>query len=400
MSRGCPVCKGTQGAHFHWCSKVGGPGHKPAPAPEPRAPTQAELDAEVIALLTGELAPKQPAEAPPVVPTEPAALAEHVDKIAEKARTIQQDLRDSLQMGRRKRARQERGIEVSDQQAVAALLDGRPDPAADAVVTRPPGPKEPRRPQRKRLQTDARPKPAPEPEYRHTEAVKIAKLRDDTAEVAEGGGWRWSDGREAPPDWDSITSWNLEALALEMADRCRSGLPAEVPYLIRDDVLAMEGFVEAEVDAALRHPERVTVRPETQDKDKRYPVLSFRRGDVNVILGTRNPAKPAVIAAYWTSLLMGYDPTYHRDRTGGGGSKEKASVPTTTQALLRRLKALGAYITPDPAGLTASVLYDGQDLGKINIGGNLPRTTVETDWQRTQRRIHAIDQRVAKVGGR
>jgi hypothetical protein len=61
---------------------------------------------------------------------------------------------------------------------------------------------------------------------------------------------------------------------------------------VSDDVLATTGFVTEDVDAALRNPSRVEIRPESWEKTKRYPVLAFYRGDVQVILGMRTPTKP------------------------------------------------------------------------------------------------------------
>lgn len=355
----CLVCRGRGDAHFHWCSAVGGPGYKGDPPAKP-PPTGLEatlLIREAMASIaldrdqTQTWPPEQPTgggEPPVGVDPAPAATASPAVRPV-RAETLAQRM---LHRGR----------------ALHPESTGR---------------------------THSQ----PEPEYPRAEAVKIARLRDQTAESTPVERWHWLAGEAGQATWDKIDDDALGGFALRLSAFCREhGLPITVK--IRDDVLALEGFDEAAVRAALLHPDRVDVRPETWEKDKRYPVLSFRRGDVVVILGLRQPDAPAVIAAYWTSLLSGWDPTAHRDRTGGGGSKAIGSNPSNVKALVKRLTMMGAYIEPEwsMSDVPVNVTYYGNDLGKIPVSPRTSKADVESAWSRCQRRIHAIDQRDAGSG--
>jgi hypothetical protein len=207
-------------------------------------------------------------------------------------------------------------------------------------------------------------------------------------------------GREV---WTSVPgeSWSdsdLEASAYQLLVKCMDGLPEEIGFDYKDDVLATAGFVEEDVIAAVRNPQRVEIRPESWDKEKRYPILGFTKGDVQVIMGMRTPTKPRVIAAYWTSLLQA--DSYRVDRHGGGGRKKSTGLPTNPGTSMSRLKTMGCEIEGDPLKDKAvKVTYRGQDLGKITCGAAVPKLTVQSDYQRTLRKMQAIDRREeAKVG--
>ncbi len=98
-----------------------------------------------------------------------------------------------------------------------------------------------------------------------------------------------------------------------------------------------------------------------QNKDKRYPVLGFYRGDVTVILGLRQPVTPKVIAAYATSLLQ-HD-THRVGHTGGGGGKRSASgLPCNPRQVVSQLGFGGAQpAAPAPAAVTSASEADGKE---------------------------------------
>jgi hypothetical protein len=203
--------------------------------------------------------------------------------------------------------------------------------------------------------------------------------------------------------WTSVPgeTWSdsdLEATAYQLLVKCMDGLPEEIGFDYKEDVLATAGFREEDVVSAVRHPQRVEIRPESWDKEKRYPILGFTKGDVQVIMGMRQPTKPRVIAAYWTSLLAA--DAYRVARHGGGGSKKSTGLPTSPAAAMSRLRAAGCELDGDPMTAKAlKVTYKGQDLGKITCGNAVPKLTVQSDYQRTVRKMQAIDRRAeAKAG--
>jgi hypothetical protein len=205
--------------------------------------------------------------------------------------------------------------------------------------------------------------------------------------------WKWS----PPLTAGGVSDADLDATAYQLLVKCMNGLPEEFGYDYKDDVLATGGFRQEDVDAALRHPHRVEIRPESWDKEKRYPILGFHRGDVSVILGMLTPAKPRVIAAYWSSLLTA--DTHRVNKVGGGGSKKADGLPTRASAAIDRLRTRGCEIPDSPDEKPVAVTYKGQALGKIATSRTTTKPLVQSDYQRIVRKMAAIDRReVAKAG--
>jgi hypothetical protein len=176
----------------------------------------------------------------------------------------------------------------------------------------------------------------------------------------------------------------LGASAIELQQRWSRGLG--IGYDIHPDVMALYGVDLDLVSSALDNPQHVEVRPESYDKDKRYVVLSFKRGDVTVILGCMTPARPKVIAVYVTSMLE-HD-THRTDGAGGGGTKKHTGTPKTGGQVISRLRDLGADVDANPLEKIATVFYDGKEIGKIMQDGT--REQADSDWNRMQRKINAI----------
>lgn len=187
----------------------------------------------------------------------------------------------------------------------------------------------------------------------------------------------------------------LAAHSNTLRELCKDGLPTNLGYDYKDEVLSLYGIDLALMDAALRNPERVEIRPESRDKDKRYCILSFHRGDLVVILGMRLPASPRVIAVYASSRLE-HD-THQVNHSGGGAGGAKATgLPKTSRQVVTRLRAMGGRELKceiDPRQSSAEVTYKGQSLGKIASDGD--RATCMADYQRIQRKMAAIDRRVS-----
>ncbi len=151
-------------------------------------------------------------------------------------------------------------------------------------------------------------------------------------------------------DWDQV---NLDDTAAKLCQLMRNGVPPAIRYSYSPDVLALYGVDLNLLEGALRHPERVEIRPESFNRDKRYPVLAFHRGDVQVILGLRQPVSPKVIAAYATSRLE-HD-THRVGHTGSGGSKRSVSgLPSNPRQVATQLDARRAQaeLYPLPEGAT------------------------------------------------
>ena len=221
--------------------------------------------------------------------------------------------------------------------------------------------------------------------YLPTAASAVSELRKPQSQ-AQPDETLAADQAELIADLPSLPEDQLDRELFDLLTDYRAGM--SVPFSYHPDVLALYGLNTDEVETAVREPQRVEVRPES--KTKGYPVLKFVRGDVQVIMGYRDRQRPAVIAAYWESLL-GAD-VYRVERHGGGGKRGANGLPTNTGALMKRLRERGAQIE-ESDGRTASVSYNGQDLGKITVSGVVTKAQVASDYQRCIRKMHAIDSR-------
>lgn len=201
----------------------------------------------------------------------------------------------------------------------------------------------------------------------------------------------WVPPTGKPFDWEQV---DLKQSTSRFAQQWARGLPAGVGFSYLPDVLALWGLDTELTEAVLRNPESVEVRPESFHTNKRYPVLGFKRGDVQVILGMRDPVHPCIIAVYVASRLEADE---HRvnHHGGGAGGKSETGLPKTAGQLRSRLEAAGCDLRIDLDKQTAEVTYKGRSLGKVNVDRHLPRAAVETEWQRTQRRIAGVDRAVS-----
>lgn len=219
------------------------------------------------------------------------------------------------------------------------------------------------------------------------EAIVGASL--ERQEVQDTFGRKWiilpgiDDGNE---DWDGA---DYEGGAVKVQRAVAKGLPAAAPLLFHDDVTALHGIDLDEVEAAVRHPQRVEIAPETGVK--KYPILKFWRGDVLTVVGFRQPYLPKIIAAYIGGL--GLHNQGNQNVSGGGGARKTAGLPKNPKALIKRLTEAGANCTEEAGGKTHKVIFRGQDLGQINTGPAATSKDIENAWQRMRRRMEAIRMR-------
>lgn len=193
------------------------------------------------------------------------------------------------------------------------------------------------------------------------------------------------------PDWASV---DVGIAAFKLSELCRNGLPDGIAFTVSPEVLALYGMDMELVGSAVRHPERVEVRPETAKK--KYPILAFHRGDITTILGMRLPKSPQIIAAYAQSRLEPDGYLMPRSNSGGGGARKAQGLPKNPRQVIGQLRAAGAMVDEDAMAAgekQAEVTFRDQQLGKISIDANTPRATSESDYQRMLRKINGIKER-------
>lgn len=194
-------------------------------------------------------------------------------------------------------------------------------------------------------------------------------------------------------DDHAIANRHIALQGVKLAESFRRGMPRQLGYTVKADVQILFGWDADLCDDVLRHPERIEVRPESFEAEKRYVVLSFKRGDIEVIMGFRNPKNPAVIAMYHHSLLAHDTHIVGHAGTGGGGSRGETGLPKTGKQVAARLQGMQAKVDFNEDETTAEVFFAGQSLGRIMTRGD--RKKSESDYQRMQRKITAIKDRIA-----
>lgn len=181
---------------------------------------------------------------------------------------------------------------------------------------------------------------------------------------------------------------------LAIVEACRDGLPEVVPLLIHPNVRALFGFdMDLSVDC-VRHP--MGVELDTTFKQRSFPVVRFRRGDLYVVVSFRDRQRPAMLGVYVDAALE-HD-THRVNAVGGGGSRKRPGKPGTPTQLATRLRELGVTVGEPNAQGRAQLTYAGQDLGIVQVDGIARRDTVISDWDRAQRRVEAINRRREAVG--
>lgn len=185
---------------------------------------------------------------------------------------------------------------------------------------------------------------------------------------------------------------NTVELALQLTeylDKFLHGLPEDVTFIYRDEVLGLDGMDPQVVEDTLRNPHWVEIA-EADSYRKGYPIIRFHKADLTTVLGLRNPQEPAVIAHY-----RGEDPRAKQPAIEDPRNLEKGS-PWNPADSIRRLRRLGADVEWDERDNVSAVpvTFQGQDLGKITVG-TVSRDQVEIDYQRTLRKIAAIRDKVA-----
>lgn len=195
-----------------------------------------------------------------------------------------------------------------------------------------------------------------------------------------------------PMEFDWSKAGDLEGTASRLRDRLRSGLPEDMPIKYFGDVLALWQGQTEDMEAALHHPHRVEIRPETTEKQ--YPILAFYRGDIIVILGMRTPHEPMVIAVYLRSKLPGGDIPMAKTTSGGGGARKTKGLPTSIPAMIRAIRDLGCQVPDlDPTSKVAEVTYKGQVLGKVTVEFG-DKKKIQSDYQRVARQVDGINRRM------
>src|SRR4051812_24097899 len=102
-----------------------------------------------------------------------------------------------------------------------------------------------------------------------------------------------------------------------------------------EDWLTTWNLTRAEAESIILFDPRPSLDPHSRDVG--YPIARYRRGDVIVVVGFKNRARPKVLhVAVNTPGEKGAAPI-HRGATGGPGS----SLPTSVRELKTRILALG-----------------------------------------------------------
>lgn len=295
--------------------------------------------------------------------------------------------------------------------ASAAAHGGRPAPAAPSAPDTAPDRAKPATTSAEVSQSGARATPGPPAVSRRHPTLQASQLADvfgsavprpsGVRVVARPVGQRQQPAAQAALidggsfDWTTV---NIGSTAAGLRARLQGGLPEQMQYTFLDDVRDICGVDATLVDDALRRPARVVVSPATPDKG--YPVLIFYRGDLQIILGFRNPTLPLVMAAYALSRIDTDAIPITRMQTGGGGARRLHGLPRNVDQLVSRIRKAGGTVADFGLDATsAEVFYNGQMLGRVSVGPGTERSRVHQDWQRIQSKMGAIDAKDRSAAG-
>lgn len=193
------------------------------------------------------------------------------------------------------------------------------------------------------------------------------------------------DGEGYNPDPEEVMR-SAHALRNQVA----RGIGYQLPLIFYREVLATTGIDLEEAESIVRNCTRVEVRPESAAK--KYPVLRFVRGDVDVIVGFRIPREPCVIRVNQNALLV-HD-TYRVERHGGGGAKKSSGLPHHPDKIRENLVKMGCEIAAFPLdGKAVDVKYKGQNLGKLQSKAYPSKTAGQNAWQGFVRKWDAINRK-------
>lgn len=103
------------------------------------------------------------------------------------------------------------------------------------------------------------------------------------------------------------------------------------------DFIDYYGIDQDMIEAVIRRPQRTHEDPSGADFG--YPVLRYRRGDVEVVVGYEFPTHPMVL---YIHLHLPMEPTGGGAKTPGGRG---TTAPTTVADLHARIRAQGYSIT-------------------------------------------------------
>lgn len=218
--------------------------------------------------------------------------------------------------------------------------------------------------------------------------VALEPVEENIRHDNQGRKWILLPGVEGAADWAN----NLETGTMAVWHATMKGVPPAAHLYFHDDVTALHGIDLDLVETACRAPHRVEVAPETATK--KYPVIKYYRGDVLAVVGFRDLQMPKIIAAYTAGLNLADN--RGGGARGGGGSRRSSGLPKTVSQLLTRLGGIGVELIDDADGKTHTVKYWGEDLGQIPTATHTDKATVESSYQRINRKVEAIKQRKLK----
>jgi len=146
------------------------------------------------------------------------------------------------------------------------------------------------------------------------------------------------------------------------------------------DFIEMYQFPKELLEDVVRAPESIHVDPSSEEKG--YKVLQFRRGDISVVVGLRDPESPSVLHVWLHGVEEG---DQHQGKAAGfasGGGKN----PKSPQQLRGWLQAQGCRLAHNGRG-HYNVYWNDILLG--SVGSTVKAQAVLNDYSFMRRRLAA-----------
>jgi hypothetical protein len=132
----------------------------------------------------------------------------------------------------------------------------------------------------------------------------------------------------------------------------------------------------------VKSPESIKLDPSSADKG--YKVLQFRRGDISVVVGLRDPEHPTVIHVWLHGVEEGVDHSVRTGKATGWGSGGASKTPKSPQQLRGWLQSEGCTLAHNGRG-HYNVYWNDVLLG--GIGSTMQAQAVMNDYSFIRRRL-------------
>lgn len=152
-----------------------------------------------------------------------------------------------------------------------------------------------------------------------------------------------------------------------------------------EDFVATYSFPKDLLEDVVRDPDSVGIDPSSEGRD--YKVLRFRRGDITVVVGLRDPDAPSVIHVWLHYPEEDFTVPMGKISKPGSGGGER--VPTNERQLKGYLMGQGCSLKPAGSGHIA-VFWGETRIGTIPSTGHTNGEAIKGYYSTLRKRLFSL----------